>query len=54
MKKFISALSSLAIAATAMGGALAFSTDAATNGDVESTIVVDNFRDPAVDDERAI
>ena len=39
MKKFISALSSLAIAATAMGGALAFSTDAATNGDVESTIV---------------
>ncbi len=36
MKKFISALSSLVIAATAMGGALAFSSDAAT---VDSTIV---------------
>ena len=36
MKKFISALSSLVIAATAMGGALAFSSDAAT---VSSTIV---------------
>lgn len=39
MKKFISALSSLVIAATAMGGALAFSTDAATNGEVDSTII---------------
>jgi len=37
MKKFISALSSLVIAATAMGGALAISTDAASTPD--STIV---------------
>ncbi len=39
MKKFISGLSSLVLAATAMGGALAFSADAATNGKVDSTIV---------------
>ena len=39
MKKFISALSSLAIAATAMGGALAFSADAATNTKVDDTII---------------
>ena len=39
MKKFISALSSLVLAATAMGGALAFSADAATNGKVDDTII---------------
>ena len=39
MKKFISALSSLVLAATAMGGALAFSADAATNTKVDDTII---------------
>ena len=37
MKKFISALMSLSIAATAMGGTFAVSTDAATNGTVDAT-----------------
>mgnify|MGYP003298754364 CR=1 FL=1 len=39
MKKFISALSSLVLTATAMGGALTFSADAATNGKVDNTII---------------
>ena len=39
MKKFISALSSAVIAATAMGGALAFSSDAAVNTTVDKTII---------------
>ena len=39
MKKFISALSSLVLAATAMCGALAFSADAATNTKVDETII---------------
>ena len=38
MKKFISALSSFVIAATAMGSTFAVSTDAATNTDVSETI----------------
>jgi len=39
MKRFISAISSLVIAATAMGGTFALSTDAATNGTVDKTII---------------
>ena len=39
MKKFISALSAVVLAATAMGGSMAFTTDAATNGSVSETIV---------------
>lgn len=39
MKRFISAISSLVIAATAMGGTFALSTDAATNGKVDKTII---------------
>ena len=39
MKKFISALSSFVIAATALGGSLAMSTTAATNGSVSETII---------------
>ena len=39
MKKFISALSSFVIAATAMGGTLAFTSNAAVNGTVDKTII---------------
>ncbi len=39
MKKFISALSSFVIAATALGGSLAMSSTAATNGKVDATII---------------
>ncbi|MBQ8920990.1 MAG: dockerin type I repeat-containing protein [Oscillospiraceae bacterium] len=39
MKKFISALSSFVIAATALGGSLAMSTTAATNGNVDATVI---------------
>ena len=39
MKKFISALSSFVIAATAMGGTLAFTSSAAVNGTVDKTII---------------
>jgi len=39
MKKFISALSSFVIAATAMGGTLAFTSSAAVNGSVDKTII---------------
>lgn len=39
MKKFISALTSLTIAATALGGTLAMSTSAATNGTVDNTVI---------------
>ena len=49
MKKFISALSSFAIAATAMGGAMAFSTDAAVNEKVDSTVVA--FRSEMAENE---
>ena len=39
MKKFISALSSVVIAATAMGSSMVITTDAAVNGKVDETIV---------------